>query len=70
MQRLRDAQPGGGQQADQRRIGLGLQRAGRRQPQGGEHKADNLLARIDVRHASTLAVAEVVGRGQFVLRVF
>src|SRR5271165_5771749 len=69
-QRLRDSQPGCCQQADERRIGLSLQRFGRRKPHRGEDKVVDLVARINVRHASILPVAEVVRRWRFVPRVF
>ena len=70
MQRLRDSQPGCCQQADQRRIRLGQQRVGRWKPRGGEDKAIDLVARINVRDATGLPVAEVVRRWRFVPGVF
>src|SRR5215469_7113819 len=47
-----------------------MQRVGRRESHGGEDEAIDLVAGINVRYASTLAVAEVVCRWRFVPRVF
>ena len=70
MQRLRDSQTGCCQQADQRCIGFGPQRVERWKPLGGEDKALDLVAGIDVRDATHLPIAEVVCRWRFVPGVF
>src|SRR5205823_12286414 len=63
-------EPGSRQQADQRRIRSGQQRVGRTKPCGGQNKAVDLVARIDVRDTASLPIAEVVRRWQLVPEVF
>jgi len=53
-------------QADQGRICFGPKRVGRWKPRGGKDKAGNLVARINVRDATRLPIAEVVHRWRFV----
>src|SRR5260370_35834298 len=55
---------------DQRRMRLGQQRVGRRKPGGCEDQARDLIARINARDATSLPIAKMVRRGQFVLEIF
>ena len=69
LQGFGDPQPGGREQCDQGRIGQRAHAAFGPKPEGGLDQAIDLLCRVDVRWASRLAGAEVIGRRQLMAGV-